>query len=108
MTGVRVVLVSGPDIETLAALARTLVEERLIACANLVDGVRSIFRWQGAVEDEREALAILKTTADRLEALSARVAELHPYEVPELLALPVVEGGAAYLEWVAGSVEPGP
>jgi len=108
MTGVRVVLVSGPDIETLAALARTLVEERLIACANLVDGVRSIFRWQGAVEDEREALAILKTTADRLEALSARVAELHPYEVPELLALPVVEGAEAYLEWVAGSVEPPP
>ncbi len=108
MTGVRVVLVSGPDIETLAALARTLVEERLIACANLVDGVRSIFRWQGAVEDEREALAILKTTADRLEALSARVAELHPYEVPEVLALPVLEGAEAYLEWVAGSVEPPP
>lgn len=107
MTDARVILVTGPDTETLAGLSRTLLEERLIACANLVDGVRSIFRWQGKVAEEGEALAILKTTADRVEALRARVLELHPYDVPEFLAIPVTEGAEAYLEWVASSVERG-
>jgi len=105
VTDARVVLVTGPDVETLAAIARALLEERLIACANLVDGLRSIFRWQGEVAEEGEALAILKTTADRVEALRARVLELHPYDVPEFLVLPVTDGSAAYLDWVATAVE---
>lgn len=105
MTGARVVLVTGPDVDTLRKLARTLLDERLIACANLVDGVRSIFRWEGEVAEEGEALAILKTTEARLAALRARVLELHPYDVPELLSLSVSEGAEAYLDWVTGSVE---
>jgi len=106
VTETRVVLVTGPDMETLVSLARTLLAERLIACANVVGGVRSIFRWQGEVAEEDEALAILKTTEPRLAALRARVLELHPYDVPEFLALPVSVGAEAYLDWVAASVDP--
>lgn len=105
MTGTRVVLVTGPDVDTLRTLAHTLLDERLIACANLVDGVRSIFRWQGEVAEEGEALAILKTTEGRVAALRARVLELHPYDVPEFLSLSVSEGAETYLDWVSRSVE---
>lgn len=105
MTATRVVLVTGPDVDTLRDLARTLLDERLIACANLVDGVRSIFRWQGEVAEEGEALAILKTTEGRVAALRARVLELHPYDVPEFLSLEVSEGAEAYVDWVSRSVE---
>ncbi len=101
---VRVVWVTAPDVETATRIARTLVEERWIACANLVPGVRSIYRWQGRVEDEAEVLLVMKTSADRCEALAARVKELHPYELPEVIALPVVGGSGAYLDWVVEAV----
>ena len=96
-----VVFVTGPDVESLARLGRTIVGEKLAACVNLLDGVRSIYRWEGAIEDEREALAIFKTTAGRLQALERRVTELHPYDVPEVVALPITGGSSAYLSWVA-------
>ncbi len=97
---VLVVLVTGPDIESLAHLGRTIVEERLAACVNLLDGVRSIYRWEGAIEEEGEAMAIFKTSPKRFSELERRVVELHPYDVPEVIALPVVEGSSAYLSWV--------
>jgi len=100
MTDVRVVIVSGPDLDTLRALARTLVDERLIACANLLDPVTSVYRWQGAIEEAAECVALLKTTTARLEALQTRVLELHPYHVPELVVLPVAGGSERYLDWV--------
>lgn len=100
-----VVLVTGPDRSALESLGRRLVEERLAACANVIGGVASIFRWEGAVQDEAEALAILKTTRPRVPALRERVLALHPYEEPEFLALPVVAGSASYARWVADSVE---
>lgn len=103
---VAVVLVTGPDPETLEAIARTLVEERLIACANILPVVSSIYRWEGAIEEAPESQAILKTTAGRIAALERRVAALHPYEVPEILALDVAGGSAAYLAWVRASVAP--
>jgi periplasmic divalent cation tolerance protein len=102
--GVCVVLVTAPDSDTAARIARSLVEERWIACANLVPGVRSIYRWQGRVEEDAEVLLVLKTSADRSEALAARVKALHPYEVPEVIALPVVGGSGAYLDWVVEAV----
>ncbi|MFZ5444315.1 MAG: divalent-cation tolerance protein CutA [Myxococcota bacterium] len=101
-TGVAVVLMTAPDEEKAAAIARTLVEERLIACANLVPKIRSIYRWQGQLCDEAEVLVIMKCAAERFEALRARVTALHPYTVPELLRLEVVEGHPPYLEWVLG------
>ena len=81
-------------------LARALVEERLAACVNVVPGLRSIYRWEGALHDEPESLLIVKTTRDRLEALSARLAALHPYETPEVLVLTPDTGAAAYLAWL--------
>ena len=99
-----VVLVTAPTPERAAELARALVEERLAACGNVVPGVRSIYRWEGKVEDEAEALLVLKTTRARFEALRDRVLALHPYQVPEVLALRVEAGSERYLAWVAGEV----
>ena len=106
MTDVVVVLVTAPSAETAADLARTLVEEGLAACGNVVPGLRSIYRWEGKVHDDAEALLLLKTERRLLEALKARLPALHPYQVPELLALPVEGGLAPYLEWIAASVRP--
>ena len=96
-----VVFSTFPDAGKAAEVARTLVDERLVACVNLVPGVRSIYRWQDKLCDENEALAVMKTSDERADALIARLAQLHPYEVPEALALPVTTGSAKYLEWVA-------
>lgn len=100
----RTVLITAPDAATAETLARTLVEERLVACANLVPGVVSIYRWQGEVERAEEILLVLKTVAARTEELRERAVELHPYEVPEVLVLPVEGGHGAYLDWVRASV----
>ena len=98
--GVRVVLVTAPDPEQGAALARRLVEERLAACVNVVPGVRSIYRWEGEVQEDSEVLLVIKTREDRSEALAARVKEIHPYDLPEVVVLPVVGGSEGYLDWV--------
>lgn len=104
MTDVRVVLVTCPHAQAAATLARTLVEEGLAACGNVLPGLRSIYRWEGETLDEAETLLVLKTTAARFEALRERVVALHPYQVPEVLSLAVDAGHAPYLAWVAGSV----
>jgi len=96
-----VVFSTFPAEDKAAEIARTLVSEGHAACANLVPPVRSIYRWQGQICDERETLAIIKTTSERFEALRQRLVALHPYEVPEVIALPVEAGHAPYLEWVA-------
>ncbi|HEU4988701.1 MAG: divalent-cation tolerance protein CutA [Gemmatimonadota bacterium] len=83
-------------------LVRALLERRLIACGNLVPGARSLYRWQGKIADEREVVVILKTRSARLETLQAAFGELHPYKVPELLALPVAAGLPKYLDWISG------
>jgi periplasmic divalent cation tolerance protein len=85
-------------------LARTLVDERLAACVNVLPGVRSYFRWRGAVDTAEELLLVVKTTSDRVPALTARLTALHPYEVPEVLQLPVAGGLPAFLGWLADSV----
>jgi periplasmic divalent cation tolerance protein len=98
------VLSTLPGPEKAAEIARALVEERLAACVNLVPAVRSIYRWQGAISDDTETLAIIKTTAARYDELARRLVELHPYEVPEVIAIPVAAGHAAYLAWLGDSV----
>ncbi len=102
-SGALVVLVTTPSPEKAAEMARALVEERLAACGNVVPGLRSLYRWEGRVQDDAEALLVLKTTRHRFQALRARVLALHPYEVPEVLALRVEAGHAAYLDWIADS-----
>jgi len=99
-----VVLSTFPNPDKAAEVARALVDERLAACVNLVPAVRSIYRWEGAVSDETETLAVIKTTRDRYDALAARLRALHPYEVPEMLALEVAAGHAPYLAWVGEQV----
>lgn len=101
-----VVLVTCSSEETAAALATALVEERLAACGNILPGVRSVYRWEGAVQHDAEVLLLLKTVPARVPALGARVRELHAYEVPEVLALPVLGGLQSYLEWIAESTSP--
>ena len=105
--GVRVVLVTGPEPATLESIGRVLVEERLAACVNIIPGVTSVYRWEGEIRADTEALAVIKTTEDRVQAARLRVTELHPYEVPEFVALEVVEGSPAYLQWVRESVATG-
>lgn len=97
---VRVVFCTCPSGQVAGDLASTLVNERLAACVNLVPGVRSIYVWQGVLCDDVETLLVMKTTAAAFDALRERIAELHPYETPEIIALPVNEGHAPYLEWV--------
>ncbi len=100
----RVVLVTAPSAESAESLVRRLVEERVVACGTVLPAVTSIYRWEGAVARESEALIIFKTTVAGAERLTARVPELHPYDVPEVLILPVEDGHAPYLEWVRENV----
>jgi periplasmic divalent cation tolerance protein len=100
MTDVLVVLVTVPSSEKAAEIARALLEEKLAACGNVVPGLRSIYRWEGKVQDDAEALLLLKTTRERYPALRDRVLALHPYQVPEVIALPVEAGSEGYLAWV--------
>ena len=95
-----VVLTTLASAEEAVTLVRTLLERRLIACGNILPGVRSLYRWEGKVADEREVIVILKTRRVRLDALELAFGELHPYKVPELLALPVSAGLHKYLEWI--------
>ncbi|MGC4115553.1 MAG: divalent-cation tolerance protein CutA [Myxococcales bacterium] len=104
-SGSVVVLVTAPTAEKAAEIARVVVEERLAACVNVVPALRSIYRWEGKVQDDAEALMVVKTQARTFERLRARIVSLHPYRCPEVLALPVVAGHAPYLEWLAGAVE---
>jgi periplasmic divalent cation tolerance protein len=99
-----VVLVTTPDVATGVELGRQLVDERLAACVNVVPGVTSIFRWEGKREESAEALLLIKTGPERYAALERRVLELHPYTVPEVLALPVQAGAPAYVRWVHDTV----
>ena len=101
MTDGQLVLTMLPTADAAVEIARTLVEERLAACCNIVPAVRSIYRWQDKIEDDNEVLVLIKTRTEHFERLRARILELHPYEVPEVLALPVEAGYAAYLEWMA-------
>jgi periplasmic divalent cation tolerance protein len=89
-----------PDLASAERLAEALVGERLAACVNVLPGLRSVYRWQGAVERTDEVLLLIKTTRDRLDALAARVRALHPNELPELLAVEAAGGLPAYLDWV--------
>ena len=95
------IVVTDADAERLVALTRTLVEERLVACGQHIAPIRSVFRWEGAVQEEAEARVALHTRRSLVDAVVARVVELHDYDVPCVLALPVLGGNPAYGRWVA-------
>jgi len=107
---VAVVLCTFPVDHDVAAFAHALVNERLAACVNVLPSMRSIYLWQGNVEEASEHQLLIKTTAARVEALKSRLPQLHPYDVPELLVLDVRDGAPNYLAWVRGAIHgaPGP
>lgn len=97
----RLLLTTAPDLETARRLARELIAEKLAACASLVPGVESHYRWKGAVESASEILLVVKTTNGRIGDLERWLARSHPYEVPELVVLDPAHVGAAYASWLA-------
>jgi periplasmic divalent cation tolerance protein len=100
----RIVLTTTANPEEAARLGRTLVEERLAACATLIPAVQSIYRWQGQVESSSETLLLLKTGPDQIAALEARLHQLHSYETPEFLVLAVDAASRPYLDWLQSSL----
>lgn len=108
MTDVIIILITAGSEEEAEKIARTLVAEQLAACVNVVSPIRSIYRWEGKVQDDREWLLFIKTQQTRFAAVEARVKTLHSYQVPEVIALPVVDGSEKYLGWVKSEtkVEP--
>lgn len=103
---VLVVLTTWPDVEKARAAARALVGEKLVACANIMPGVESIYRWEGKVETSAEVMMVLKTTIARYQMMETRILALHPYEVPEIVVLRVTDGLPKYLRWVESSCFP--
>ncbi len=99
-----VVLVTVGASEEADRLAHALVEEQLAACVNRLKGVQSVYRWLGQVEESGEDLLIIKTKADLFERLKVRIRELHSYSVPEIIALPIIDGSEDYLEWLEEQV----
>lgn len=93
--------VTCPSVEEALALARRLVEERLVACGNVLPGMRSVYRWQGEVQEADEAVLVLKTRAELAEQVTQRVVALHGYDCPCVAVLPVAGGNPAYLDWIA-------
>jgi periplasmic divalent cation tolerance protein len=100
MTEYIIVFITAPNEEESARIAHALVGEKLAACVNIARSVRSIYRWQGRIEDEQEDLMIIKTKKALFERLQDRVKELHSYSVPEIIALPLVQCDAKYLDWL--------
>jgi len=101
-----IVIMTASNREEAVKIVRTLLEERLIACANIMDPVSSFFWWKGKIEEEKEVLVIMKSHETLFKKLSKRVTELHSYDIPEIVALPIVDGSASYLDWMKVCLEP--
>ena len=95
-----IVLIAAPGEDEAAKIARALVEARLAGCVNIIKNIRSIYSWEGKIEDEKEVLMIAKTRKKLFKALSKKVRELHSYSVPEIIAMPIIEGSEDYLKWL--------
>jgi periplasmic divalent cation tolerance protein len=100
-----VIFVTAPDEKVAESIARTLVQERLVACANIVPGLRSHYWWDGEVQEASELLMLLKARKSDVQAVAKRVQELHPYEVPEVVALDILGGLPAYVEWIRAETD---
>jgi len=101
-----VVIVTVASREEAVKIVRSLLEERLIACANIVGPISSLFWWEGKIDEASEFLVFMKSHENHFERLSERVTEIHSYEVPEIVALPIIKGSQSYLEWLSDSLRP--
>jgi len=102
----QIVFMTAPNREEAVKIVRTLLEEKLIACGNIMDPVSSFFWWQGKIEEEKEVLVLMKSHETLFKKLSKRVKELHSYDVPEIIAFPIVDGSPSYLDWMKACLEP--
>jgi periplasmic divalent cation tolerance protein len=105
--GVRLILSTFADEASASSAIRSLLDERLIACGSIVPGVRSVYRWKGNIEESAEVRVILKTTAESASRCSARLAALHPYEVPEIVEVEPTSTSPSYAFWIRESLSPG-
>ena len=103
-TRLQVVLCTVPDRENAERIAETLVAEQLAACVNIIPGITSVYRWQGAVEKGEELLLFIKTRQDAYSALEQRIRALHPYELPEIIAVPIQTGQKDYIRWIESNI----
>jgi periplasmic divalent cation tolerance protein len=101
-----IVYITASSAQEASEIAETLLKERLAACANVVESVKSIYWWKGSLEESDESLIILKTQERKFDELAARAKELHSYENPEIVALPILKGSSDYLAWIDGEVDP--
>jgi len=104
MTGYRIVLTTTGSKAEAQKIGRSLVERRLAACVNIVGPIASVYRWKGAVESADEFLCVVKTTAEAVDKVSAAIKELHSYELPECVVLPIEAGNKEYLDWISENV----
>lgn len=95
-----IILCTTPDQKTAHKIARDLVENKLAACCNILDNVKSVYRWQGKVQAEKECLMIIKSVSQNFEKIENRIRKMHPYEVPEIIASEITSGSADYLKWI--------
>jgi periplasmic divalent cation tolerance protein len=100
MTDVSVVFITVPNEEEALKIARMLVEKRIAACVNIINNIRSVYRWEGKIEDDSELLLIVKTLNTLIDDVKSAVKELHSYSVPEIIALPILDGSEDYLKWL--------
>ncbi|EKE84553.1 divalent-cation tolerance protein CutA [Idiomarina xiamenensis] len=105
MSEPQLLLCACPDQNSANSIARQLVDEQLAACVNIISGINSVYRWQGEVHDDPELLLLIKSTRSRYDEIEQRVLQLHPYDTPELIALPITSGLPAYLTWLRESTE---
>ena len=101
----QVVLCTVPDTDTAETIATTLVNEQLAACVNIVSGITSVYRWKDAVERDAECLLLIKTNTQAWPSLETRIRALHPYELPEIIAVPIATGQQDYLQWINDSLK---
>lgn len=105
MEDIQVILCTTPDMESARKIARHVVENNFAACCNLMPSVESIYRWHDKIEQEQEVLLFIKSTSNRFSQIEQVIIDLHPYELPEIIALPIDEGYAPYLDWIMKSTK---
>ena len=101
----QIVLCTVPDRDTAEDIANILIAENLAACVNIIPGITSVYRWEDRIEQAEELILVIKTGGDAYRALQAKISDLHPYELPEIIAVPIQDGLPAYLNWLTQSLE---